>query len=123
MKRSARRVVAGTDGRSTVEEIEIEFHHLTDVVPGAAFDAAPLGASDVALVSFEPGFVAPFHNTPAPTWMMILAGRMGLGVSDAVWIELAPGDMIHMTDAEGEGHQSRVIGGEAVLMVTAGFGG
>jgi quercetin dioxygenase-like cupin family protein len=123
MKKAARKVVSDADGTTRIEEIEIEFHHLVDVVPGAAFDAAPLGTNDVALVSFEPGFVAPFHNTPAPTWMMILTGRMALGVSDGVQVVLAPGDAIYMTDADGEGHRSHVVGDEAVLMATAGFGG
>lgn len=123
MTRKARTVVAGDDGKSRFEEIDVEFHHLEDVVPGAAFDAAPLGTNDVALVSFPPGFVAPFHNTPAPTWMMIMTGRMALGVSDDQWVELVPGDFIYMTDATGEGHQSHVVGDETVLMATAGFGG
>jgi quercetin dioxygenase-like cupin family protein len=123
MTLTARKVVVGDDGKTRIEEIEIEFHHLADVVPGGAFDAAPLGANDVALVRFEPGFVAGWHTTPAPTWMMVMTGRMGLGVSDDVWIELAPGDVVHMTDTAGEGHRSRVIGDDDVLMATAGFGG
>lgn len=123
MTRSARRVVAGDDGKTRIEDIELDFVSVADVVPGATFDVLPLGAADSAIVAFAPGFVAPFHNTPAPTWMMIMSGRMALGVSDEQWIELVPGDMIHMTDATGEGHQSRVVGDEPVVMVTAGFGG
>lgn len=123
MTRSARRVVTGDDGRTRFEEIELEFTSVDGVVPDAVFDVFPLGACDSAVVSFEPGFVAPFHNTPAPTWMMIMAGRIALGVSDDRWVELVPGDMIHMTDATGEGHRSRVVGDERVVMATAGFGG
>jgi quercetin dioxygenase-like cupin family protein len=121
--RSARRVVAGDDGKTRFEDFEVEFVHIEGVVEGAVFDAYPLGAADSAVVSFEPGFVAPFHNTPGPTWMFVMSGRMALGVSDDQWIELVPGDMIHMLDATGEGHQSRVVGDEPVVMVTAGFGG
>jgi len=123
MTRTARKVVVGDDGKSRFEELPIEFHHLDDVVPGGAFDAAPLGSNEVALVRFRPGFVADWHHTPAPTWMMVMTGRMELGLSDDVWAELVPGDVVYMTDASGDGHRSRVLGDEDVLMATAGFGG
>ncbi|MBM3676903.1 MAG: cupin domain-containing protein [Actinobacteria bacterium] len=123
MKRIAKKVVAGEDGKSRLEEMEVEFHRIEGVVPGGVFDAAPLGASDVALVRFEPGFEAGFHVTPSPTWMFVLTGCMKLGVSDDVWTELRPGDLIQMTDTAGEGHRSRVVGDQEVLMATAGYGG
>jgi quercetin dioxygenase-like cupin family protein len=123
MNRKVRVVVAGEDGKTRFEETEVEFHPIDDAVPGARFDAAPLGSSDVALVRFEPGFTAGFHLTPTPTWMFVLTGRLHLGVSDDVWAELGPGDFVYMKDTEGEGHRSRVIGGEDLLMVTAGYGG
>lgn len=123
MIRKARVVVAGEDGKTRFEERDVEFHPVEGVVPGARFDAAPLGSSDVALVRFEPGFEAGFHLTPTPTWMFVLTGSVLLGVSDDVWAELAPGDLVYMTDTEGEGHRSRVVGDEDVLMATAGFGG
>lgn len=123
MIRKARVVVAGADGKTRFEERDVEFHPVEGVVPGARFDAAPLGASEVALVRFEPGFTTGFHLTPTPTWMFVLTGCVRLGVSDDVWAELRPGDLVYMEDTTGEGHRSTVLGDEDVLMATAGFGG
>jgi hypothetical protein len=123
MKRTVRVVVAGDDGKSRFEEDELELHSIEGVATGGVFDAAPLGPSDVALVRFAPGFESGFHLTPAPTWMFVMSGRMALGVSDDVWAELGPGDIVRMTDADGEGHRSRVLGADEVLMATAGYGG
>jgi hypothetical protein len=123
MTRTARTVVVGDDGKTRFEEIQVKFHHLEGVVPGGAFDAAPLGTNDVAILRFAPGYDADFHHSPTPTWMMIMTGRIHLGVSDDVWVELVPGDIVYMTDSTGEGHRTRVLGDEEVLMATAGFGG
>ena len=123
MIRRVRTVTAGPDGRTSFGEREVEFHTIDGIVPGGVFDAAPLGGSDVALVHFAAGFVSEYHLTPTPTWMFVLAGRLDLGTSDGAWAELGPGDIVHMSDTEGLGHRSRVLGADDVLMATAGFGG
>jgi hypothetical protein len=123
MKRTVRVVVTGDDGKTRFEEQELELHPVEDMTPGGVFEAASLGASDVALVHFAAGYDVGFHLTPAPTWMFVMKGRLALGVSDDVWAELEPGDIVRMTDSEGEGHRSRVLGDEEVLMANAGYGG
>ena len=123
MTRKVRTVTAGPDGRTSFGEREVEFHTIDGIVPGGVFDAAPLGANDVALVRFAPGFVSEYHLTPSPTWMFILAGRLDLGTSDGEWAELGPGDIVHMSDTSGEGHRSRVLGDDDLVLATAGFGG
>ena len=123
MRITARVVVAGADGKTRFEERELVLDPIEGVAPGGVFEAAGLGTNDVALVRFQPGFEADFHLTPAPVWMFVMTGRLQLGLSDDVWAELGPGDAVYMTDQEGEGHRSRVLGDEDVLMVTAGYGG
>jgi hypothetical protein len=123
MKRKARVVVAGSDGKTRFEEREIELHPVEDMTPGGVFEAAGFGSSEVGLVRFAPGYDVGFHLTPTPTWMFVMKGRLGLGLSDDVWAELVPGDIVYMTDAEGEGHRSRVLGDDEVLLATAGFVG
>jgi hypothetical protein len=123
MKKPYKVVVAGDDGKTRLEEDELELVTVDGVTPGGVFDAVGLGASDVAIVCFAPGFEAGFHLTPDPTWMFVMSGRIAVGLSDDVWFELGPGDIVRATDTSGEGHRSRVLGDEAVLMATAGFGG
>lgn len=121
MQKQFRVVAAGEDGKTRVHEEELEFVTVDGLTPGGVFDAAALGASDVAIVRFAPGFEADFHLTPDPTWMLVMSGRVAIGLSDDVWFELGPGDIARMADTSGEGHRSRVIGDQEVLMATAGF--
>ena len=123
MKRTLTVVVAGQDGKTRLEQQELELQRIEGMAAEGVFDAAALGPSDVALVRFAPGFEAGFHLTPAPTWMFVMKGRLALGVSGDVWTELGPGDVVRMIDTHGEGHRSRVVGDEEVLMATAGYGG
>ena len=122
MNKQFRVVVAGEDGKTRLQEDELEFVTVEGLTPGGVFDAAGLGASAVAIVHFAPGYDAGFHLTPDPTWMFVMTGRLAIGLSDDVWFELGPGDIVRMTDTSGEGHRSRVIGDDAVLMATAGYG-
>ena len=119
----ARGVVTDDEGKSRFEEREVSFADVADVTPGGVFHAAALGPSDVAMVRFAPGFECDFHHTPAPTWMFVMQGRMEIELSDGAKEVIAAGDAIHLTDHDGQGHRSRVLGDEAVLVATAGYGG
>jgi hypothetical protein len=121
MKKQFKVVVAGDDGKTRLQEDELELVTVEGVTPGGVFDAVALGASDVAIVHFAAGFEAGFHLTPDPTWMFVMSGRIAIGLSDDVWFELGPGDIVRVTDTSGEGHRSRVLGDDPVLMATAGF--
>jgi uncharacterized cupin superfamily protein len=55
--------------------------------------------------------------------MFIMHGEMELEVSDGVKQRLSPGDIVHFSDSDGEGHRSTVIGDDEVVVATAGFAG
>ncbi len=120
MKKIAHHVVS--DGHKTrFDTREIELAPVEDVAPGGVFDAAALGEGAVALARFDSGFRCGFHNTATPTWMFIMTGQMELGVSDGDTRTLAPGDVVYFTDSNGEGHRSRVLGDDDVIVATAGY--
>jgi uncharacterized cupin superfamily protein len=115
--------VVSDDGKSRLELRDIEFAAVADAAPGGVFNAAGLGDSAVALVTFDPGFTCEFHNTEAPTYMFIMHGEMELELSDGVTQRLRPGDIVHFSDSDGQGHKSTVIGDDEVIVATAGFAG
>jgi hypothetical protein len=122
VKKQAYGVVS--DGEKTrFEPREVEFGAVEDVVPGGVFNAAAMGESAVALVVFEPGFACDFHNTPDPTWMFVMHGQLEMELSDGVVQRFGPGDIIHFSDQDGQGHKSTVIGDQEVIAATAGFAG
>ena len=120
MKKVAHQVFS--DGtKSRFEPREIELVAVEDVAPGGVFYAGGLGEGAVALARFEAGFDCGFHNTETPTWMFIMSGQMELGVSDGDSRTLEPGDIVYFTDSDGEGHRSRVLGDQDVIVATAGY--
>jgi quercetin dioxygenase-like cupin family protein len=122
MKKTAHHIVS--DGQKTrFESREVEFAPVEGVAPGGVFNAAALGESSVALVTFDPGFRCEFHNTDPPSWMFVMQGRIELELSDDVSRTLGPGDIVYFEDTDGQGHRSRVIGDEQVIVATAGYGG
>ncbi len=113
-----------SDGeKSQFEQREIELDLVEGVAPGGVFNAAGIGESGVALVTFDPGFACDFHNTEVPTWMFIMHGQMELELSDGVTQRLSPGDIVHFSDSDGQGHKSTVLGDEEVIVATAGYAG
>lgn len=120
MKKAVQYVVE--DGESTrFREGEIELAPVEGVSPGGIFHAAALGDAAVGVVVFEAGFSCEFHHTPAPTWMLVMSGEMEVEVSDDETRVLRAGDLVHLSDAQGRGHRSRVLGDQEVIVATAGF--
>lgn len=121
MEKTAKLVTTGEDGKTRFTETTVEFVSVEGVSPGGVFQAAALGSSDAALVQFESDFTCEFHHTPGPTWMFFMTGQMEIEVSDGAKEVLGPGDFIRLEDSEGQGHRSRVVGNEPVLVATAGY--
>jgi hypothetical protein len=121
MPKTAQLVVVSDGTKTRFEERELELATVEGVAPGGVFEAAALGEGSVALIRFAAGFDCEFHNTDAPTYMFIMQGEMEIELSDGVKRVLRGGDHVYMTDNDGEGHRSRVLGDEAVIMATAGY--
>lgn len=121
MKVAVHNVVEEDGGKSRFTSGELELAPVEGVSPGGVFNAAGLGDAGVGLVVFDAGFSCGFHNTPAPTWMFMMTGRMEIEVSDGDAREFKAGDLIHFSDAAGQGHRSKVLGDDDVIVATAGF--
>ena len=50
-------------------------------------------------------------------------GELDLELSHGVTQRLSPGDIVHFSDSDGQGHRSTVLGDEEVIVATAGFAG
>ncbi len=121
MKIPVHNVVEEPGGKSRFVSGELELAPVADVSPGGVFNAVGLGDAGVGIVVFDAGFECGFHNTPAPTWMFLTSGRIEIEVSDGDAREFKAGDIVHFSDAAGQGHRSKVLGDEEVIAATAGF--
>jgi hypothetical protein len=71
-----------------------------------------------------PGFASGFHCTTTPQWLVVLQGRMEIGLQDGTARVFGPGECFYSNDtlpsgavfdATLHGHRSRLLGDEALV--------
>ncbi|MCI0480397.1 MAG: hypothetical protein L0213_02270 [Candidatus Dadabacteria bacterium] len=65
---------------------------------------------------FTPGTFLDWHPAPRRQIVIILSGRLEHGFRDGSRHTFRAGDVRVLTDTAGEGHTTRVLGDEAVLV-------
>lgn len=109
-----------TDGRARFRE---EALALDGGSPAARLSAL-LPASGLVLRESPVGFRSPFHCTDAPQWLIVLRGRMEIGLQDGSSRVFGPGDHFYSADTLPEGarfdaavhgHWSRQLGDEPLV--------
>ena len=70
------------------------------------------------------GFASDFHCTTTPQWLVVLQGRMEIGLQDGSTRVLGPGECFYSNDtlppgatfdAKLHGHRSRLLGDDALV--------
>lgn len=109
-----------TDGRARFRE---EALALDGGSPAARLSAL-LPASGLVLRESPVGFRSDFHCTDAPQWLIVLRGRMEIGLQDGTSREFGPGEHFYSADtlpdgatfdANVHGHRSRQLGDEPLV--------
>ncbi len=71
-----------------------------------------------------PGFASSFHCTTTPQWLVVLQGRMEIGLQDGTARVFGPGECFYSNDTLPEGatfdaavhgHRSRLLGDEPLV--------
>lgn len=110
----------GADGRARFRE---EALALDGGSPAARLSAL-LPASGLVLRESPVGFRSQFHCTDAPQWLIVLRGRMEIGLQDGSSRVFGPGDHFYSADTLPEGaafdpavhgHWSRQVGDEPLV--------
>ncbi|HSX94722.1 MAG TPA: hypothetical protein VLG41_17495 [Hydrogenophaga sp.] len=109
-----------TDGRARFRE---EALALDGGSPAARLSAL-LPASGLVLRESPVGFCSDFHCTDAPQWLIVLRGRMEIGLRDGTSRVFGPGEHFYSADtlpagatfdAAVHGHRSRQVGDEPLV--------
>lgn len=109
-----------TDGRARFRE---EALALDGGSPAARLSAL-LPASGLVLRESPVGFRSDFHCTDAPQWLIVLRGRMEIGLRDGTSRVFGPGEHFYSADtlpagatfdAAVHGHRSRQVGDEPLV--------
>ena len=109
-----------TDGRARFRE---EALALDGGSPAARLSVL-LPASGLVLRESPVGFRSDFHCTDAPQWLIVLRGRMEIGLQDGTSRVFGPGEHFYSADTLPEGatfdaavhgHRSRQVGDEPLV--------
>jgi gentisate 1,2-dioxygenase len=101
-----KRVVAGPDGKSQLDVIELP------IAGGEAGKSltSRLYATDVELGYGVPGTFIDWHRVTTPRLFIVLQGAWEFGTGDGKLHLLQAGDIVLAADTTGQGHTSRNVG-------------
>ncbi len=112
------RVYSDENGQSHMKEMEMRFAPIVLSVSVPALMATePQEASQFMFVRMPAGWSTEWHPVPAYQYVCVLAGALELTVGDGDTRRFAIGDILHLQDITGDGHTTRVVGEEELLIV------
>ncbi len=110
------RSYADADGGSHMEPAELELASKDFVPPASPIDVSALqGAMTYGFLRVPSGYVGEWHPSPQRQWLFFLSGEMEFTMTDGTVYTGRPGSAVLLEDTTGRGHQSRVLGGDAVM--------
>lgn len=100
------RIYKGEDDKSHIEELPLD----------NPFWKSVRTAPTMFFKEFPPGTFLDWHPAPRRQIVIILSGRLEHGFRDGSRHTFGAGDVRVLVDTAGEGHTTRVLGDEAVLV-------
>lgn len=107
------RIFADSSGASHFADDEMA---LALVDPGRAIQptpaSSPIPATGLMFFCPPPEAFVDWHPTPRRQFNLILSGEVEVEVSNGEIRRFVPGNVLLVEDVEGQGHRTRVVGGE-----------
>ena len=79
------------------------------------FQSAMRPASGFGFLRLSAGNFQDWHTAPGKRFVVMVAGRMEVEAGSGERREFAAGSVLLVTDTEGQGHRTRVLGDEEVV--------
>ncbi len=102
------RIYTGSKAESHFAEVEVQLHDAGAI--GLLSQLEP--ASGIIFRETEEDYDYDWHNAPRRQYLIILAGRVDITVSDGECRRFGAGDVVLLEDVSGKGHYSRAVNGE-----------
>jgi quercetin dioxygenase-like cupin family protein len=103
------RLYTGSDGQSHIETIDYE---------KAEGWKAGLPATKISFSEWPVGRFMDWHPAPRRQFVIILSGRLEIGLGDGSKHVFGPGDARLVEDTTGKGHTTRALGNEPCVTAT-----
>jgi len=110
-------VYSDETGQSHFAELEMRLAPTIHSLAMPAVEASePRAARQFAVLRLPAGWRAEWHPAPAYQYICVLAGEAELTVGDGDTRRFSGGDVVHLRDISGQGHATRVIGEQDLLI-------
>ncbi len=106
------RCYSGDDGKSHLEQVELELQSFVDTEGAYGEGTALQPAGGITFRVAPPGYILEWHCAPRRQYTITLAGNAEIEVGDGTVQAVGPGDVLLAEDLTGEGHITRVVGDE-----------
>jgi quercetin dioxygenase-like cupin family protein len=100
------RLYTGDDGQARFEDLNVPSGNIETVALKAGADMTFRSAPD--------GDFQDWHNGPRRQYVIVLSGKMEIGIGDGTTRTFEPGDILQVEDLTGQGHTTRAVGGPRV---------
>ena len=108
------RIFTGDDGKSHFEEVDLDFHPRGE---GQSEATPPANARQAFFTRQAADYVLDWHCAPGRQYVVTLDGEGEIEVGDGSTKRFGPGDVLLAEDLTGQGHVTRVVGGNPRTMM------
>lgn len=103
---SISRLYTGEDGKSHIEELDLDVLKTLMATKGIVF------------ASQQPGYFSDWHNAPRRQFVITLSGEGEIGLEDGTVLRFGPGHVTLAEDLTGKGHTTKVSGNQPRVTAT-----
>lgn len=98
---------------SCFDSVVVDMQSRVFAPPTEAFDVSePIAVDELLFFSVPAGYVGDWHPSPHNQFYVQMSGALEVTVSSGERRTFRAGDVLWVTDTDGIGHQSRVVGSE-----------
>jgi len=108
----------GSDAKTHFKDDYLPWELFPDTPTDFGHVTTPLQkATDIGFVRLSAGRRSDWHPAPRKQFIMVLTGIMELEAGDGQKRTFKPGNVLLVTDVEGEGHRTNVLGDQELMIV------
>ena len=101
------RIYTGDDNQTHFEDVDLPY------APGGESETTPPRAASQAKFNRYPAdYALDWHTAPQRQYVVTLSGQAEIEIGDGTRRQFGPGDVLLAEDLTGQGHITRVIGGQ-----------
>ena len=116
------RIFADEEGGSHFETKEIDMEAKDYAPPAPSLNTSNLESADHSVFLELPiGWYGDWHPTPVRQWLILMTGMCEFEAGDGERVTCKAGDVVMLDDLIGKGHQTKVLGNEAVRIAAIHF--